>query len=67
VAKDLVIPYTLKHAFATHLLENKANVMVIKDLLGHESVSTTQIYTHVTDEYREETYEDAHPLSARVI
>ncbi|KYK38510.1 MAG: hypothetical protein AYK18_07120 [Theionarchaea archaeon DG-70] len=61
--KKNVTPHTLRHTFATHLLQNKANIMVIKDLLGHENISTTQIYTHVTDAHREETYEDAHPLS----
>ncbi len=58
-----VTPHTLRHTFATHLLQNKANIMVIKDLLGHASLSTTQIYTHVTDEYKKEMYESSHPLS----
>lgn len=58
-----VTPHTLRHTFATHLLQNKANIVVIKDLLGHASLSTTQIYTHVTDEYKREIYENSHPLS----
>lgn len=61
--KKKVTPHTLRHTFATHLLQNKANIMVIKDLLGHASLSTTQIYTHVTDEYKKEIYESSHPLS----
>ncbi|MBU7044206.1 MAG: tyrosine-type recombinase/integrase [Theionarchaea archaeon] len=61
--KKKVTPHTLRHTFATHLLQNKANIMVIKDLLGHASLSTTQIYTHVTDEYKKEIYEGSHPLS----
>jgi site-specific recombinase XerD len=61
--KKRVTPHTLRHTFATHLLQNKANIMVIKDLLGHASLSTTQIYTHVTDEYKKEMYDESHPLS----
>lgn len=61
--KKKVTPHTLRHTFATHLLQNQANIMVIKDLLGHASLSTTQIYTHVTDEYKKEIYENSHPLS----
>jgi integrase/recombinase XerD len=61
--KKKVTPHTLRHTFATHLLQNKANIMVIKDLLGHASLSTTQIYTHVTDDYKKEIYESSHPLS----
>jgi integrase/recombinase XerD len=60
--KKKVTPHTLRHTFATHLLENGANIMVIKDLLGHASLSTTQIYTHVTDEHKKEIYERSHPL-----
>lgn len=63
--KKKVTPHTLRHTFATHLLQNRANIMVIKDLLGHSSLSTTQIYTHVTDEYKKEIYENSHPLSKR--
>jgi len=61
--KKKVTPHTLRHTFATHLLQNNANIVVIQKLLGHASLSTTQIYTHVTDEYKERTYRKAHPLS----
>jgi len=58
-----VTPHTLRHTFATHLLENGASIEVIRDLLGHASLSTTQIYTHVTDRHKKETYERFHPLN----
>ncbi len=57
-----ITPHTLRHSFATHLLQNKANIVVIKDLLGHSNLSTTQIYTNLTDEYREDIYNKSYPL-----
>ena len=57
-----VTPHTLRHSFATHMLQNKANIVVIKDLLGHSNLSTTQIYTNLTDEYKENIYKNSHPL-----
>ena len=61
--KKKVTPHTLRHTFATHLLQNNANIVVIQRLLGHASLATTQIYMHVTDDYKKKTYMDSHPLS----
>ena len=56
-----VSPHMLRHTFATEMLNNGADLVSVKDLLGHESLNTTSIYTHVTDEMIRKVYNNSHP------
>lgn len=56
-----ISPHTLRHTFATHMLDSGADIEIVKELLGHESLSTTQIYTHVTSESLKRVYSKTHP------
>ena len=60
-----ISPHTFRHSFATHLLENGASLRAIQQLLGHESITTTELYTHIDVNYLRQTILEFHPLNAR--
>ena len=62
--KEGIHTHTLRHSFASHMLEGDADLRVIQELLGHSSVSTTQLYTHITKQEARRAYMDFHPLAS---